>query len=480
VKITINRKLTVGFVVIIALMSLAGASVMYELHRVSEATKKMATVDVLSIDLAKQLRTTLYEEERYAQKYLLTADSAYYTVFCENNRSFIRNFDSLAMMLPDSFDRRLLSEAGDVHDWHFTEVSRTDLSNPASTEKVRTEAIDHVQHILDEIIRSRQRAVTQTVASVSEAVRRALEMSLSILIGAGLAAGLIALLIGRTITRPIKTLVEGTRRIAGGSFARIKVRSRDEVADLARAFNSMSSALDSAQRFRAEMMQHISHELRMPLQTMQSAFYLLNEEKAGTVSDQQRRLLLLIRENIEKIAQFSNQFLDLSKAEAGMMEYRLEPTDLAGVAREAVEDASVIAQRNEISLSFVASHAPLVLADSEKTRQVVSNLLSNALKYTEKGGTVEVEVSACNRGARVLVRDTGPGIPKEEIPKLFTKFYRASGAVRGGKKGTGIGLAFVKAVVEGQGGHVSASSIVGSGTTFTVELPAARNRKNAA
>jgi two-component system sensor histidine kinase GlrK len=480
VKLTINQKLMAGFTVVIFVMAVAGGSVIYELRRVSEATTRAMTVDVLAIDLAKQLRTTLYEEERYAQKYLITADSAYYAVFAENNRNFVRNFDSLESMVTDTTEHRQLVSAGAVHDWHFTAVSQTDLAEPASTEKARTEAIDRVQHVLDELITSRQRAVTQTVANVGDSVRRALEMSLSILIGAGIVAVITAFVIARTITRPVKILVEGTKRIAGGSFARIKIRSHDEVADLARAFNAMSNALDAAQRFRAEMMQHISHELRMPLQTMQSAYYLMNEQKAGPVTDHQRKLLMLIRENIEKIARFSNQFLDLSKAEAGMMEYRLEPTDLAALVHQVMDEMGVIAQRNEIEMLFASSQAPLVLVDPEKTRQVAGNLLSNALKYTEKGGRVEVEVSACNHGARFRVRDTGPGIPQEEIPKIFTKFFRAAGAIKGGKKGTGIGLAFVKAVVEGQGGHVTASSVVGSGTTFTVDLPAVKKKKHAA
>jgi two-component system, NtrC family, sensor histidine kinase GlrK len=478
--LTINRKLMAGFVAIIVVMAAAGASVIYELRQVSEATTRTMTIDVAAIDLAKQLRTILYEEERYAQKYLITADSAYYAIFAENNRTFVRNFDSLEAMVTDTTVHRELVAAGTVHDWHFTAVSQADMSDHASSEKARTEAIDQVQRVLDDLITSRQRAVTQTVSRVSDSVRRALEMSLSIMIGAGLFAVTAALLISRTITSPIRVLVEGTRRIAGGSFARIKIRSHDEVADLARAFNAMSHALDSAQRFRAEMMQHISHELRMPLQTMNSAYYLMNEGKAGPVTEHQKKLLLLIRENVDKIARFSNQFLDLSKAEAGMMEYGLEPTDLARLAHGVMDEMSVTAQKNEIELTFSSAAAPLAMIDPEKTRQVAANLLSNALKYTEKGGRVEVEVLPCNHGVRLRVRDTGPGIPQEEIPKIFNKFFRASGAIKGGKRGTGIGLAFVKAVVEGQGGHVSASSIVGTGTTFTVDLPAVKTKHGAA
>jgi signal transduction histidine kinase len=302
-----------------------------------------------------------------------------------------------------------------------------------------------------------------------------------ILAGTLVAAIGTALVIARTITRPIRTLVRGTHQVAQGSFARIKVHSNDEIGELATAFNTMSGSLDALNRFRAEMMQHISHELRMPLQTMHSAYYLLTKEQAGPLTDQQMRLLGSIRENIDKIAKFSNQFLDLSKVEAGMMEYNLKPYDLATVVQREVDDAALIAEGKGIALTFAAAPAPEVLIDLDKACQVVTNLLSNALKYTDAGGTVDVNVGATPRGAFVSVRDTGPGIPAEELPKIFKKFYRASNAVRGQKKGTGIGLAFVKAVVEGQGGKVSATSTVGAGSQFTVEfLPAPKVEKKKA
>jgi signal transduction histidine kinase len=254
------------------------------------------------------------------------------------------------------------------------------------------------------------------------------------------------------------------------------------MSDLAEAFNSMSASLDSLNRFRAEMMQHISHELRMPLQNMHSAYYLLTEQKAGPVTERQTELLRMMRDNVDIIANFSNQFLDLSKVEAGMMEYNLARTDLAGIVRPAVDHAYPTAAQREITLTFTPTPAPAVLVDAEKCSQIAANLLNNALKYTEKGGSVDVSITPCPRGARLTVRDTGAGIPPEELPRIFTKFYRASSAVKGRKKGTGIGLAFVKALVEGQGGKVYATSTVGVGSTFTVEFPAvdaARKTKSA-
>ena len=480
-RLTIYRKMMIGFTIIIVLMIVASTYVMVELRSVAETTRSTLTIDVQAIDLAKQLRTILYEEERYAQRYLIAHDSTYRAVFVENNHSFVRLLDSLSGMLTTPRDHQIILEVGELHDWHFAAVAGAAGSlDPIAGEKTRTEAVDTILRSLDELIAARQGVVSASVESIEATTRRSLRVASLIVFGTLIAAIGSAVVIARTITRPLHTLVAGTKEIAGGSFTRIRVRSHDEIADLARAFNSMSASLDALNRFRAEMMQHISHELRMPLQTMHSAYYLLTEEKAGPLTPPQLELLNAIRENIDKIAKFSNQFLDLSKVEAGMMEYNLVRLDLAPLLRQAVDEVHPTAVRRQITVSFVPSPCPEVFVDAEKCSQVFANLLSNALKYTDKDGTVEVTLGPCPKGACVRVRDTGTGIPATELPKIFTKFYRASTAVKGKRRGTGIGLAFVKAVVDGQGGNVSVTRTVGTGSTFIVEFPSADppERKN--
>ncbi len=473
-KVTIYRKVMIGFGIIIGLMFIASTYVLLELRYVSEASRSALTVDVGAIDMAKQLQTILYEEERYAQKYLIARDAAYHAIFMDNNRLFVRYLDSLNEMLYEPRDRELLAKAGNRHDWHFLAVAEADSYESIENEKARTDTVDAIHRGLDELIAEKQRAVRATTAGVDTAMQRSFRVAVLIAFCTLLAAIATALFIARTITRPIRTLVAGTREVARGTFAHIRVRSKDEMADLAQAFNSMSSSLDRLNRFRAEMMQHISHELRMPLQTMHSAYYLLTEQQAGPLTERQRKLLDSMLENINKIAKFSNQFLDLSKVEAGMMEYNLARADLAAVIRPTVEDAGVIAAQNEITLTFLPFPAPQVIVDAEKCSQIAANLINNALKYTAKEGTVEVIVGPSTRGTQLTVRDTGTGIPAGELPKIFTKFYRASTALKGRKKGTGIGLAFVKALVEGQWGTVKVTSAPGVGSTFTVEFPAAR------
>jgi len=470
VKLTIYRKLMIGFGLVIFFMAIATAYVVLQLHRVTGTSRTALTVDVQAIDVEKEMRNILYEEERYADRFFLSGDTAYRNIFMDYNRLFVRDVDSLYGLLIDARERQTLDLASQVHDWHFTSVVGADPSIAALNQ--RADAMDRIRKSLDKLIASRQHGVDASVQSIDRATERSLRVALLIAIGTLLAAIGTALVITRTITRPIGTLVAGTKVIAGGSFTRIRIPSHDELADLARAFNAMSKSLDELNKFRAEMMQHISHELRMPLQSILSAHYLLTRKGDAPLTEGQVKLVNGIRDSVQKIANFSNQFLDLSKVEAGMMQYNAVPVDLASIVKPVVDDAALVAQGKEIAISFVAQDTPPVCIDPDRSREIFGNLISNALKYTASGGTVAVSVAPCKLGAQVAVRDSGPGIATEDLPRIFRKFYRTNSAVTGGSRGTGIGLAFVKALVEGQGGRVYVNSTVGVGSTFVVEFPA--------
>jgi two-component system sensor histidine kinase GlrK len=243
---------------------------------------------------------------------------------------------------------------------------------------------------------------------------------------------------------------------------------------LARAINDMSAKLQSIEKMRTEMMHHISHELRTPLQAMTSALNLMADQRYGTLNKEQVRLTEFLREGINKITAFSHQFLDISKIESGAMQYDFAPTDLINVLVPVIEEAKLIALRKSISLTVNATPIPKVKGDAAKLPQVFSNLLSNAIKYTPERGRVHVEIGRSKFGVSVSVTDSGVGIAPEDLPNIFTKFYQAKNADKASTRGTGVGLALVKALVEAHGGRVFAESTVGQGTTFTVELPAVK------
>jgi signal transduction histidine kinase len=221
----------------------------------------------------------------------------------------------------------------------------------------------------------------------------------------------------------------------------------------------------------AEMMHHITHELRAPLQSLYSAHYLLRKQAPSPVTADYQKVLDLIHENVDRISGFTNQFLDLSKIEAGRMEFRREPVDMEEIVLRAVREARPVAERKSIELTLSLQPVPTVMADLEMLHQALSNLLGNAIKFTGSGGTVNISLCPTPAGVRCAVRDTGIGIDPEDLPKLFTKFFQAKSAAKISVKGTGIGLAFVRGIVEGHGGSVEVESVPGQGSTFAIHLP---------
>lgn len=480
IKITVYRKIVIGFTVVIGIMIAAHAYMLYELYWISREAQETFTSDVRAVDLAKRMLTVLDDEDSYARKYLIIHDPVYYDLFHEASREFQ---NMLASLVQTETERaRLLHQVAETHHWLAGALPEPTKSgrNPSMSAKDELRWRDQIQFIdrsLQVVIRSNQLSIDSSMAAFVEATRRSTFVAAALTLLTILAASGAAWMIARTITRPLGTLVQATQQIARGLFDPIRVRSHDETALLAEAFNDMSAKLKKVNEVKADLMHQIVHELRNPLQIIFFARNLLADQEVGRVSGKQIEMLDLIGSNAEKLMSFTNQFLDLAKVEAGMMEYRRTPTDLVAVLSRAVEDARALASRKEVSVTFSAAPVPHTLADGEKLSQVFGNLLSNAVKYTEPGGSVEVTIAYSDRKIRVAVKDRGIGIAAEELPKLFTKFYQAANASMTRAKGTGLGLALVKAFVEGHGGTISVSSTLGIGSTFTVELPLADVRE---
>lgn len=479
-KLTLYRKMMIGFGVIIILMAITNAYIVTELYSVSNTTRSM-TLDGASIDILKELGSILDDEEGYAQKYMISHDPEYATLFSEASQTFSRTLDTLVETAQNPSVLRPIRRIDQSHAWYSDEISSRMKHPPGDSLRMRvpeagaeSDTLDEIHGMLDDLVARQEASVSGKMATVEATALRSAGFALFLTAGTLLVAVTLAFLIARTFTRPIDALVHATENIAHGSYDQITVTSGDEIARLAAAFNRMSASLDEMSTLRAEMMQHISHEIRSPLQTMYSAHYILTSNTRTVLSEDQRRLLVSIKENMDKILNFSDQFLDLSKIEAGMMEYNFVRTDIGTILGPVVEQARINASRKGIRVDLQAEQVPQVMADVDKCSTIFSNLLSNAVKYTGEGGSIKVSAAPSSYGVRVSVTDSGIGIAAEELPKVFTKFYRARN-VQSTSKGTGIGLALVKALVESHRGRVGVTSTPGVGSTFTVELPPANH-----
>jgi two-component system sensor histidine kinase GlrK len=473
VKLTIHRKMVIGFAVVICIMIAGHLYMMLEFQALSNEAQTTLKMEVKALDIAKRLRVLLGDEDGYARKYLITHDPIYYDLFRDAGREFEQLLRSLKQAEAEHGDT--LHQITDQHarlSGSLSEPGKPAADTPnAIDDGARREQVESIDRLLTSLVRLNQISIDSSMTKLLESTRRAKLVAVALTLLTIVAASAAAWMIARTITRPIGTLVDATRRIAQGRFDPIRVRSRDETALLAESINDMSAQLKKINEAKADLMHQIVHELRNPLQIIFFARNLLAEQEVGRINAKQAEMLDLIGGNAEKLMSFTDQFLDLAKVEAGMMEYRRAPVDLIGIVARAVEDARAFAARKDISINLMSEPAPRTLADVGKLSQVFSNLLSNAIKYTEPGGSVAVAVFCFDRKIYVAVKDSGIGIAAEELPRLFTKFYQAANASKSNAKGTGLGLALVKAFVEGHGGALYVTSTLGVGSTFTIELP---------
>ncbi len=294
-----------------------------------------------------------------------------------------------------------------------------------------------------------------------------------LLAGGALAAG-IALLLARLLaigmTSPLRDMARAAGQMAQGEYGvRVDSDSRDEVGQLARAFNRMSADLEQVERLRRDLVANVSHELKTPISALRAHL----ENLLDGVEEPDRATIQIMLQQSERLSRLAEQLLDLSRLESGDIPMERRAVALQPLAAEVASEVGV-ARGAAVRIDVAVPEAlPPLWADRERVHQVLFNLLDNAVRFTPPDGVVTV--SARRRGDRceVSVADTGPGIPPEHLPLLFERFYRVDPARSRGDGGTGIGLAIARSVVEAHGGRIWAESEVGTGSVFRFELPLA-------
>jgi signal transduction histidine kinase len=225
-------------------------------------------------------------------------------------------------------------------------------------------------------------------------------------------------------------------------------------------------------RMRDAFVATVSHELRTPLTSI-SGFLEMLEDEEHVLGEAGRQYLEVIRRSTERLHALVEDLLLVAQIEARRVELQLAPVDLGELAARAAEAARPSAREKQVDLQVHANSPPVVLGDAKRLTQVLDNLVSNAVKFTPEGGAVTITVGQNGAGARLVVADTGIGVPKDEQKQVFSRFFRASTATRRAIPGTGLGLAICHALVEQHGGSIEFSSREGNGTEVVVTLPAA-------
>ncbi len=292
-------------------------------------------------------------------------------------------------------------------------------------------------------------------------------------------AGFFALAVSTAFASRLRTLLDFVRRVGAGDLsARVDASGSDEIAQLGTAFNGMTERLEAAfqrqddlEQARRHLVAAVSHDLRTPLATMKAVIESIED---GVVSDAEtvRRYLRTVQAEISYLSQLIDDLFELSQIDSGVLELRLEPSNIGDLVSDTLVALSAQAQQKRLTLKGEVDEAlPAVAIDSSRMQRVLFNLVQNALRHTPADGTILVRARDTGPELQVIVEDTGEGIDPEELPRVFERFHRGNRARSRDDGGSGLGLSIARGIVELHGGRIWAESALGQGSTFTFALP---------
>jgi two-component system sensor histidine kinase GlrK len=479
-KLTIFSRLVIGYIIILSMAALANIYSIYQLRNVNETTRSVLEIDNRLLDLQKKLTDSLFSQMRYEKKCIVMKDYTLYDQFLvakadfdeDLKRTFLTADSPRIIDLLNSvkqFQHRYQSLVGEEVENMKKDRSYNQTLYAEKKERNVNKAIDRLKQLGEYSKENTYSKIKQLDIAVAQSRSVALIMiSVTLLLGI-----LISIIITRTITKPLSVMKKKTQEIAEGNF-NISLKQSDlpEIAELADAFNAMCERLEEVDDMKSDFLSVMSHELRTPLTSIKEGANLLLEGVGGEISERQRRLLNIIAEEDKRLVNLVNSLLDLSKMEAGMMSYNYKEKDIIPLIKGVLVEILPLAQAKKIKFKVdIGNELPSVKMDPEMISRALRNLIGNAVKFTPSGGLIGISTRLKDRWIEFSVSDTGPGIPEQDLVKIFDKYRQVRLPGSDQKKGTGLGLAIVKHIITAHGGKVWGENNPGTGSTFIFSLP---------
>jgi len=476
VRLSIFWRIVLTSLVTIMVMAGVNLYVLFQLRQLTALSADMATHHYPAIESAKHLLIVLYAQLNSEKKYLAVRDATFLQHFDEEVDEFHRGLQSLVTQELSPQGIQLLEDTKHLQQERLL-IFHTELENglsaPASPSKDyegrRDALMDRISAALQRFIDLHETGISVGVSRSRDSSAQAEAMTEQLVLLALVVGIALAGFASYTVLRPLRQLQTHIKQIGQGNFrASLNIRAPSELRDLVDAVNLMGTKLQELDDMKGEFLAHVSHELRTPMASIQEGTHLLLDEIPGPLSQEQRTTLRIMADSSRRLITLISTILDLSKMDAGMMEYRIVPTDLKRITGMSVNKIQLLADAKHVQLLLEAPEERVwVMADALRIEQVLDNLLSNALKFSSEGGIVKVLMKQDQKAGvlEVSVTDGGPGIQAADLPYIFERFYQGRTKAKHATPGSGLGLALAKKVVEAHGGRIWIESEAKKGTS---------------
>jgi signal transduction histidine kinase len=479
---TLRSRLAIGLVSIAIILVLPLVFAIQSLYRLHDDARALRDQEFAASLLIGRMREGLNDLRRQELALLFAKDVAARNAMDRQVRHVAALADTMSRYQLHAYAADIGASVRQIAEAAPSEYAAA-LANDAKiadslSAHVVVPALNHADSTVMVAEHELQKRTTARVATQAMTISRTASVSMIALVLALLVSGAVAFWLTRSINQPIHDLQSGMQAVADGDLTynlRIPPDRSDEFGDLAKSFLEMTRQLGELDKLKAEFVSVASHELKTPINVMIGYLQLLDEGVYGPVTENQQSIHKTLAVQANTLLRLVKQLLDVSRFEAGGGRVEPRHVRLETMLSELEDAFHVLAVQREVQFR-ICRNGELpeeVVWDQDRINEVLGNLLSNAFKFTPHGGSIELTIEPLDGGSGVQleVRDTGAGIPPEQLHRIFDKFYQADNQGAAHAKGTGLGLAIAKQIVDAHGGTISCESTPGVGTSFKITLP---------
>ena len=477
---TLRARLTLGLLTIAVILIVPLLSALRSLNRVHGEAQMLRDGEFAASLVLGRLRDALNDVRQAELALLFVRDARSHQTMRDRVYAVQRLADSLQTYGLDQAAVAVRAGMGDVAANEESEFAAAAAGRASEAERISAEKVVPALGRAESAVGTAERELrVRTRERVFHAAAHANQGKRAAIIGLALAvlvAALLAYRLTQSVSRPVQELERGMRRVADGDFSGklgISPSRTDEFGRLATSFDEMSRQLAALDKLKAEFVSVASHELKTPINVILGYTQLLQEELYGPLTAKQRGVADVLDKQARTLAKLVKQLLDITRFEAGGGKLEVRPIELRGFLQNLEDAFQVLADQRGVRFRLAISEdiPETVHWDADRVNEVLGNLLSNAFKFTERGGEVELSVAPGEHSIHMDVRDTGAGIPADQVPHIFEKFFQADNQDAAAHAGSGLGLAIARQIVEAHNGTICCESAQGVGTTFSIVMP---------